>query len=232
LAASPLISCIVPVFNGELYLKETLASIVAQTYRPLEIIVIDDGSTDLTGQQVHSYGDQILYVYQHNAGPAAARNHGLHVAKGEFIAFLDADDVWVPHKLALQMARFNEYSELEMSITHIQNFWSPDLDSSQAPDPARFTEAWPAKNNTNSLLTRRHVFDTVGLFDVNRRIVEDVDWFIRAAQHGIIKELLPDITVYRRLHNGNISRRFAAQTKTEMLDIVHKLIISRRMGNG
>src|SRR2546426_10667200 len=94
-----LISCIVPVFNGERYLHETLNSILAQTYRPLEIIVADDGSTDGTRTIVASYGQQVRYLWQLNAGPAAARNLGLTAAKGEFIAFLDADDLWHPEKL-------------------------------------------------------------------------------------------------------------------------------------
>src|SRR5712692_4526575 len=96
---SALISCIVPVFNGERYLGETLDSILAQTYRPLEIIVVDDGSTDGTPAVANGYSEFIRYLWQANAGEAAARDQGLKVAQGELMAFLDADDLWHPKKL-------------------------------------------------------------------------------------------------------------------------------------
>ena len=101
---APLISCVVPVFNGERYLGEALDSILAQTYRPLELLVVDDGSTDGAAALVTRYRDQTRPLFQPNAGQAAARNLGLSVARGEFVAFLDADDLWHPEKLARQMA--------------------------------------------------------------------------------------------------------------------------------
>lgn len=118
----PLISCIVPVYNGELYLREAIDSILAQTYRPLEIIVVDDGSTDATPDVVAGYGDRLRYIRQPNAGPGAARNHGLNLAQGEFIAFLDADDLWHPDKLARQMTRFLNRPDLDLCITYAQHF--------------------------------------------------------------------------------------------------------------
>ena len=90
---SPLISCIVPVYNGERYIKEALDSILAQTYRPLEIIVADDGSTDGTESVVANYGNRVRCLWQPNAGPAAAWNLGVRAAQGEFVVFLDSDDV-------------------------------------------------------------------------------------------------------------------------------------------
>jgi len=107
-----LISCIVPVFNGERYLGEALDSILGQTHRPLEIIVADDGSTDRTATVAAGYGDQIRYLYQPNAGTASACNLGLGAARGGFIAFLAADDLWHPEKLMRQMVRFRERPEL------------------------------------------------------------------------------------------------------------------------
>jgi glycosyltransferase involved in cell wall biosynthesis len=91
---SPLVSCIVPVFNGERYLREALDSILAQTYGPIEIIVADDGSTDETAALVADYGDQMRYLFQPNAGTAAACNLGITAAQGDFVAFLAADDLW------------------------------------------------------------------------------------------------------------------------------------------
>src|ERR687893_681850 len=100
--SAPLVSCIVPVFNGERYLQAALDSIFAQTYRSLEVLVVDDGSTDNTAAIVGSYGDRVRYLQQDNHGPSAARNRGIEAATCEFIAFLDADDLWHAEKLERQ----------------------------------------------------------------------------------------------------------------------------------
>ena len=104
--SAPTVTCIVPVFNGERYLREALDSIVAQSHQTLDVLLVDDGSTDASAAVAKSYGDRIRYFFQPNAGPAAARNVGLAAAQGEFVAFLDADDRWHPEKLTLQLARF------------------------------------------------------------------------------------------------------------------------------
>jgi glycosyltransferase involved in cell wall biosynthesis len=204
----PLISCIVPVFNGERYLGETLDSILAQTYRPLEIIVADDGSTDGTPAVVASYGERVRYLSQLNAGPAAARNLGLCAARGEFIAFLDADDLWHPEKLARQMARFQARPELDMCVTHALNFWIPELREFAARHRNH-----PSLRETVglyslcTLLVRRSFFDTVGYFNPRFPVAEDTDWFLRVLEYGAVIESLPDAMMYRRLHRGNLTWR-------------------------
>src|SRR5262245_10754564 len=100
----PLVSCIVPVYNGEAFLGEALASIRAQRHRPIEILVVDDGSTDGTAAVVMAADAGIRYMRQDNAGGAAARNRGIGMARGTFVAFLDADDLWPPEKLERQIA--------------------------------------------------------------------------------------------------------------------------------
>ncbi len=125
--SAPLISCIVPVFNGERYLAEALESIFAQTHRPIEIIVIDDGSTDGTPDVAARFKSSIKYIRQTNAGPPAARNRGLSEAESDFIAFLDADDLWHPEKLARQLRQFETHANLDVSIAYIQNFWVAGL---------------------------------------------------------------------------------------------------------
>jgi len=156
----PLISCIVPVFNGERYLAEALNSILAQTYRSLEIVVADDGSTDATAALVASYGDRVRYVWQPNAGPAAARNLGISVVQGELVAFLDQDDLWHPEKLERQTARFVPGLNLDACVTHVQPFWIPELRhaASQSRDH-RLTRAVPGYL-TGTLLARPSLFET------------------------------------------------------------------------
>ena len=107
-APAPLISCIVAVYNGDPYLAEALESIHAQTYRPIEVLVVDDGSTDGTPGVIARHGDRVRALHQANAGPAAARNLGLREARGEFIAFLDADNLWAPTKLERQYHRSSD----------------------------------------------------------------------------------------------------------------------------
>jgi glycosyltransferase involved in cell wall biosynthesis len=203
---SPLISCIVPVFNGERYLGEALDSIVAQTYRPLEIIVVDDGSTDGTAAVVARCAEAARYFCRANSGPPAARNFGVSVAHGELVAFLDADDRWHPEKLARQMARFRARPELDLSITGGQNYWMPEVveRDERSRDP-RHAEPWPGYVSTVTLLARRRAFDVVGPFNTTFNLWDDREWFIRAAEAGLVKELLRQVLVYRRLHDANIS---------------------------
>ena len=118
-----LISCIVPAYNGERYLGQTIDSILGQTYRPIEVIVVDDGSTDRTADVAAGYGAPVRLISQPNAGPAAARNTGIEAARGVFLAFLDSDDLWHEEKLERQMQRFAARPELDYCVTHIRNFW-------------------------------------------------------------------------------------------------------------
>jgi glycosyltransferase involved in cell wall biosynthesis len=226
-----LISCIVPVFNGERYLKETINSILEQTYRPLEIIVADDGSTDGTAKVVANYKEQVFYLWQPNAGTAAARNLGLSAAKGEFVAFLDADDLWHPEKLARQMARFHERPELDFCITHVQNFWIPELvEEEKQFRNNRRSKPLPGYT-TYTLLARRILFEKIGQFITTLRHSDDTEWFLRASERGAVKELLPDVLAYRRLHHNNLSRLHSSASVDEYLRLVKASLDRRRRQN-
>jgi glycosyltransferase involved in cell wall biosynthesis len=220
----PLISCVVPVFNGERYLRETLDSMLGQTYTPVEVIVADDGSTDGTSAVVDSYDGRVRYVRQPNTGHGAARNLGVDAARGELVAFLDADDLWHLEKLERQMARFQARPELEACVTFVQNFWSPELTAGKA-----FSEDPVPGYRSVSLLARRALFETVGHFDPVLRHGNDTEWFIRVAEHGAVVELISDVLVYRRLHEANRSTRLAANSRKEYLRIV-KAALDRRRG--
>lgn len=224
----PLISCIVPIFNGERYLKEALDSIFEQTYRPLEVLVADDGSTDGTAAVVARYGAEVRYLSQPNAWPAAARNLGLGAARGELVAFLDADDLWHPEKLARQLARFAARPELDLCVTHVRNFWIPELQEEAAHyRDHRRAEALPGYC-ASSVLARRGLFDTVGRYDTRLGHASQLEWFVRATDHGAAIELLPDLLVYRRLHQGNLSRRFGPASRDEFARILKTCLDRRR----
>jgi glycosyltransferase involved in cell wall biosynthesis len=229
-AASRLVSCIVPAFNSQAYLGEALDSIFAQTYRPIDVVVADDGSTDATATIVASYGPSVRFVAQPTAGPAATRNLGLRTARGELIAFLDADDRWHPEKLARQMARFDARPELDVSVTHIQNFWIPALEqeAQRLCDDAR-THPMPGYV-TMTMLARRSVFASIGTFDESLWHTDAGDWFVRAAQHGAVVELFPDVLVSHRMHHTNLSRRYGPASRAEFVRLVKRSLDARRHG--
>ena len=183
----PLVSCVVPVHNGERYLGEALDSIAAQTHRPIEIIVVDDGSTDGSAAVAGRHPAAVRLHAQPNAGPAAARNRGLRDARGEYLAFLDADDLWHPEKLECQMARFRIRPEMGSCVTHAQNFWVPEL----REEEARFLEhrlSQPIPGYvTGTLLARRAVFESVGLFDPLLSHGDSTEWFLRTNAMGIVR---------------------------------------------
>jgi glycosyltransferase involved in cell wall biosynthesis len=234
--ANPLISCIIPVFNGERYLGEALDSILAQTYQAIDLIVIDDGSTDGTGELVARYGDRIRYFRQNNEGAPKARNAGLSAARGAFVAFLDSDDLWHPEKLERQMARFKARPELDLCVTHLQRFWIPQLETERKRfQDHRFAEVLPGYV-TQTLLARRNVFDSVGNFETSRRVGDPMDWFLRASEQGAVMELLPDLLVYQRMHDSNLSvelgtRRMTASMQNAILDVVKASLDRRRLHN-
>lgn len=228
---SSLVSCIVPVFNGERYLAEALDSILKQSYKPLEIIVADDGSTDGTREVVQRYDTRVRYLLQSNAGPVVARNLGLGAATGEFVAFLDADDLWHAEKLARQMARFDARPELDVCVAHVQNFWIPELrEEEERLRDNRVSKPLPGYS-TVTLLARRSLFEAVGPFNAALRHGDSTDWFLRAAEHGAVIELLPDVLSYRRLHQTNRSRLLASNSRDEFLKIVKAVIDRRRVKN-
>jgi len=201
-----LITCIVPVYNGARYLSEALESILAQTYRPLKVIVADDGSTDGTPDVAAAYGERITYVQQPNRGYAAAKNLGLSSAQGDFIAFLDADDVWHPEKLTRQIAAMQERPEIDLCFTRYENFWMPELAEEQ-----RRYQGYPLSQtqsawSISTLLVRRAVFERLGNFYDGPRALENMTWFLRASVRGAVIEVLSDVLMYRRFNVESFTR--------------------------
>ncbi len=228
----PLISCIVPVFNGEKYLAEAIESILKQSYRPVDTIIVDDGSTDHTATVAGRYGTQVRYLHQDNAGTATARNLGLSAAAGEFVTFLDADDLWHPEKLARQMARFEARPELDYCVTHVQNFWIPELiDEEKTFRDHRISKPLPGYV-TGTLLARRDFFNIVGPFNTAIHHADDTEWFLRANERGAAMELLADVLMYRRLHYSNLSRVKASNSRDQYLQVFKIALDRRRRLNG
>lgn len=228
----PLISCIIPVYNGEQFLRDAIDSIMAQSYRSVEVIVVDDGSTDGTATVVRSYGDKINYLWQTNSGPATARNLGMSFAKGEYIAFLDADDLWHPEKLAAQMARFRARPELDICLSHVEAFATHKSPAIQKDILKGNSVIVLAPYTTCSTLVRRSLIDRVGKFNPQLELGEDTDWFLRVNNSGAVVEIIPKVLVYARLHENNMTGDSRVVNRDELLRRVKKSLDERRTQAG
>ncbi|MGI8498621.1 MAG: glycosyltransferase family A protein, partial [Gemmatimonadaceae bacterium] len=198
---SALVSCIIPMFNAERFVREAVASVLAQSHRPHEIIIVDDGSTDGTMAAVAEMGNDLRCVSQPNQGPPAARNRGLAEATGDLIAFLDADDRWHPEKLARQAKLFGARPDVDCCLTHAQLFWSDDMGDEEEHYRRQGRIDGPGWAGS-TMVIRRRAFDVVGGFDPELRHSATVEWFARAREQGMVVETLPELLTYRRMHRG------------------------------
>jgi glycosyltransferase involved in cell wall biosynthesis len=224
------ISCIIPCYNAERFLGEAIESILAQTLLPAEIVVVDDGSTDGSAAVAAQFAGRVSYLRQENAGPAAARNAGLDATRGDFVAFLDADDCWHPQKLQRQAERFAESPRIDSCVTHLTPVWEDEVRHEQAALQGHVRTADSVPGYVmQTLLARRSAFERAGKLDSALRFGEDTEWFSRARDLGVVLELLPDALVYRRFHAHNLTRiRGNAKLKSSLLDIVQGSLERRR----
>lgn len=198
-----LVSAIIPTYNRERYLPAALDSALRQDYRPVEVIVVDDGSTDDTARLVRSHAG-VRYHYQPNQGPAAARNAGVAISRGALLAFLDSDDLWMPDKLRLQVEFLEAQPDTGYCLTRMQSFVDREAVGPLEVGPA---ECSPASIGAlpSTLVVWRKIFDRVGGFDPAYRVGEDIEWFFRARDAGVPFGVLPEVLVRRRLHGTNVS---------------------------
>jgi len=209
-----LVSVIIPTYNSAKYIKEALESVFHQSYANCEIIVIDDGSTDDTREVLKQYLDRIVYIYKENGGPASARNKGLEVAKGGYIAFLDADDLWFPEKIACQVAKMQNDPDVGISFCSFQVINSNSccngkrVGSKNKRIGSRIYDKLLRGNFivASSVMIRRSVVEKVGYFDPAGalKFVEDFDFWLRITRN--YKALyLPEIFGCYRIHQENSS---------------------------
>lgn len=205
-----LASCIIPAFNAEPFVGEAIETALKQTYAPLEILVVDDGSTDRTADVVRSYGTRLTYVHRLHRGTAAAKNVGVHAAHGTYIAFLDADDLWHHDKLTRQMAWLAQRPEIDLCFTQYRNFWIPELAEEEKLYQGRSLSQPASGWSISTLLVRRQSFERFGLFEESATEKHlNLIWALRAAEQGAIVDIMPEVLMHRRLHCGNLSRRWA-----------------------
>lgn len=200
----PLVSVIIPVFNGERFLREAVQSVLDQGHSPVEIIVVDDGSTDDTATVARRLPDTVSYLHQTNQGPAAARNRGIEHAQGKLLAFADADDLWPANKLELQLPYLLQDAKIDIVLGLIQQLRLSETVNGET-HAEEFAE--PAFSvNLGSAIIRKSVFERVGLFDETMRYSEDVDWFMRAREAGAEIKTIDAVTLLYRQHEQNMTR--------------------------
>ncbi|MBD3676028.1 MAG: glycosyltransferase [Planctomycetaceae bacterium] len=207
------VSTIIPAYNAEAFLRETLDSALAQTHDEQEIIVVDDGSTDATCEIAESFGNRVKLIRQQNAGPAAARNRGAREASGEWLAFLDADDLWMPDKISTQLERANE-TGAPLIYTDRENIGVCDHVSRYQSDCVELAEGELYEKllcgnfiTLSSVLIRKDVFESEGGFneDLSLKAVEDWEFWLRiASSHAVA--VCPEPLVQYRFHETGISR--------------------------
>ncbi|NJO78993.1 MAG: glycosyltransferase [Cyanobacteria bacterium RM1_2_2] len=223
----PQVSVIIPSYNCEPYLAEAIDSVLAQTYQNFEIIVIDDGSTDCTAELLQTYGSQIRAIHQPNQGVALARNHGIQQAQGEWIAFLDADDVFLPDKLAAQMALASADSRL--GIIH-SGWHRVDAQGNRllTVEPWRQVpelnlESWLRWKPVlpSAMLFRRQWLEQAGGFDPRFPPAEDTELVLRLALMGCSAKWLPQVTVNYRQHGSSAMHKGLPQARSLAAVIDH-----------
>jgi glycosyltransferase involved in cell wall biosynthesis len=196
------VDVIIPVYQGEKYIVQTIESVLAQTQPASAILVIDDGSTDGTRQLVQQFAAQVRYVYQDNQGASAAKNRGVELAQAPYIAFLDADDLWSANKLERQMIALHNDPTLDLVFGHVQQFHSPELSDAMKAQIECPSAPMPGYS-AGTQLTRRDTFERVGKFNQQWRSGEFMDWYLRAIELGLTSHMLPDVVLHRRLHETN-----------------------------
>lgn len=218
------ISVVIPVFNGANFLCQAIESVLSQTVRPMEIIVVDDGSTDSTADLCHHYRGDIRYFYQENQGPATARNFGIKKSSGEFMAFLDADDMWLPGALEVLLSEIDLVAGCKIVVGLVQGVGQNKEEWIKTEEPY-FGFQFIAS------LIHRSIFSSVGLFDQSLRLAEDVDWFFRVREKGNKIRFLNEVVALYRRHKDNITNQ-SVNVSNSLLSACRASLARRRLYQG
>lgn len=224
-----MISVVLPTFNREVYLSRAIESVLTQTYRDFELIIIDDGSTDKTRSLVESYQDERMsYLYQENQGISLARNLGIEKAKGEWVAFLDSDDEWLPKKLEKQNYFSQNHSHIQ--IIHGDEIWIRNGVRVNPMKKHQKSGGWIFEKclklcliSPSAVMIKKELFSKVGVFDPEMTVCEDYDLWLRITSKfevGYIDDLL--LKKYGG-HDDQLSRKFKAMDEYRVKSMINLL---------
>ncbi|MFQ5714308.1 MAG: glycosyltransferase family 2 protein [Candidatus Scalinduaceae bacterium] len=205
----PTISVIIHTYNNEKFIGETIKSVLSQTYKDYEIIVVDDGSTDNTRAALLPYMDKIRYYYKENGGIASAKNAGIKLSKAKFIAFFDHDDLWVPDKLKMQMEYFNKNPQAGLVYSKYTTFRDG---KKLRTKPKKGYSGWIFAKllsksiiQTSTVMVKKECLDAIGPFDESFALADEYDLFLRIARKFQCGFIDKELTKYR-VHNSNASK--------------------------
>jgi len=228
----PLVSIIIPAYNAEQYLSQSLESALNQSYQDLEVIVVDDGSTDKSVAIAQEYGSRVKLFQQRNLGAATARNCGVKLSKGQWIAFLDSDDIWAASKIERQLDHCGDLSWSHSDwffIGHNQD--GTIKGSDRAPKFGGDVLSKLIVDNfigTSTVMVRREVFLEVGGFDDSLRALQDWDLWLRIANHYEIA-YLPEPLVQYRVRPSSTSRS-PRKTKPYHMELIQRIFAREGVG--
>ncbi|WP_428658055.1 glycosyltransferase family 2 protein [Runella sp.] len=222
----PLLSVIIPVFNAEKFISDALQNVLAQGINNLEVICVDDGSTDRSAQIIQSVEDAgIRYFYQANAGAASARNYGLRQAKGQFITFLDADDLYPPGKLRRQIDFLLNNPTIEGIWGHSKFEYATDLNERMF----RVNEdeaVWSILLGAS--MFRKEIFEKIGPFNEQMILGEDTEWYLRLRDFGLNVFIDPHLSLVYRPHADGLVHREQPRLNSALLKALHQSIQRRK----
>lgn len=221
------ISVVIPVRNGARYLAEAIDSILAQTRPADQIVVVDDGSVDATPDVIASYGSRVTAIAQAARGNSSAGNRGIEAANGQFVAFLDADDTWLPEKLAIQLEVLKREPDVDAVFGLVQQFLSEDADPSLAQRVVIPASPQPGVVRT-AMLIRREALERVGGFNESRNNSDFTDWYLRSLEHGLTTRIPNVVVARRRIHGANLGIRESDRQWPETLDTLKDSLDRRR----
>ncbi|MBR0953529.1 glycosyltransferase family 2 protein [Bradyrhizobium canariense] len=221
------VSVVIAAYNSEAYIAEAIESVLGQTIPPDEVIVIDDGSSDGTRAALDRFSDRIVAFTQTNSGQAVAVNKGLAMARGGLIGFCDADDLWTPRKLEMQLALLDRDGKFDAAFGKVQQFVSLDVPEAQRARLKPAVEIMPGELK-QCMLIRRAALDRIDPFDETLPATFFIAWLGRAKQSGLKIAHVDDVVVRRRLHLGNGGRINTDAQNLQTLMALRKAIKAQR----
>lgn len=212
--SNPVIDVIIPVYNREKYIRETIESILEQSWQNINIVLVDDGSTDASREIINEFTNKHsniqLISKEHNSGISDTSNIGLHHTTAEYIAFLDSDDLWDKEKLFKQMQYLKMNDSVDICFTLVKEF-----DHNPTKNLAR-KETFKGYHKS-AMLCRSYIFKEIGEFDTNLAVGEFIDWLSRCSAKQIQFGMLEEILTYRRVHESNFTKKIKASEYLEVI---------------
>lgn len=202
--AEPLVTAAIPVRDGEAYLAEAIGSVLAQSRPCDQVIVVDNGSSDRSAEIAAGFGPVVEVVTEPQPGIGAARNAALRAARGDYLAFLDADDLWEPEKTALQLAAFEAEPQLQLVFGHMRQFVSRDL-AEEESEGIRVPAVSQPGRHVGAMLARRAAIEAIGPWPEDLRVSDGLAFLLRVRELGLEQAMLAETVTLRRVHGGNHS---------------------------